>query len=269
VKDLPKYLLLEIKYIYAHFYEGGVSMNQQIQSSSSIGNGIEKNQIGLALQPLLEERIFAYDFLRRTFLEEPSKDFLMMLKENQLALAIPFSDESEEIAEGMSKVQAFLEQKEILTEEGYSRLHWDYTRMFIGPYELAAPPWESAYLNKDKLLFQEETRRVRLAYLKYAFLPKHYLQEADDHLGLELDFMYQLATMAYEKALTGNHEAFQEILKDQVDFLEQHLHIWVPKFVEQVNVHASTEFYRGMAQILRGYLYIDLIALNELLDIEF
>lgn len=62
--------------------------------------------------------------------------------------------------------------------------------MFIGPRELPAPPWESSYLNEDKLLFQEETLQVRMSYLKYNFIPKNYPHEADDHIALELDFMY-------------------------------------------------------------------------------
>lgn len=244
-------------------------MFQQTQEDFSANPLTCENQSILPLQPLLEARIFAYDFLRRTYLEEPSKDFLEALSHHQIALAFPFREESEEIAEGTQKVQSYLEQNNVLSKQGYDKLHWDYTRLFIGPYELPAPPWESAYLNKDKLLFQEETRLVRLAYLKYAFLPKQYLQEADDHLGLELDFMYQLSTMAYEKALAGDYVGFKEILNDQLDFLEQHLLHWIPTFAEKVISHANTEFYQGMAHILRGLLHLDLSALNELLDVEF
>jgi putative dimethyl sulfoxide reductase chaperone len=248
---------------------GGASMLPKTYEAMDSKSFPIQNDSGFSLQPILEARIFAYDFLRRVFLEEPSKDLLRNLIQNQLALVFPFREENFEIAEGTQKVQFYLEEKDILTETEYEKLHWDYTRLFIGPYELPAPPWESAYLNKDKLLFQEETRRVRLAYLKYAFLPKHYQQEADDHLGLELDFMYQLSSMAYEKAKVGESKEFKEILNDQMDFLKQHLGQWTPAFTDNVLSHSGTEFYRGMAQILRGYLQIDLIALQELLGSDF
>lgn len=226
-------------------------------------------QTDLSIQPLLEARIFAYDFLRRIFLEEPRKQFLKNLTEQMLVNAFPFQDEHKLIFEGTLKVEAYLKRQDILAQLEYERLHWDYTRLFIGPYELPAVPWESAYLNKDKLLFQEETRIVRLAYLKYAFLPKQYLHEADDHIGLELDFMYQLSTIAYEKVSRSDYTGFREVLTDQVNFLEQHLTQWVPAFTQSVISHADTEFYQGMAQILKGYLEIDLTALKELLSIEF
>lgn len=220
------------------------------------------------IKPLLATRVFAYDFLRRTFLTEPSRDYLRSLKENQLAGDFPFQEEAAEIGEGAAKVQDYLNTQDVLSAKGYDRLHWDYTRLFIGPYSLPAPPWESVYLNKDKLLFQEETHRVRLAYLKYAFLPKHYQQEADDHLGLELDFMYQLANLTMEKGAAGDQDGFKELLRDQADFLKQHLLLWVPAFAANVRASADTGFYQGMARILQGFIQIDGQALQELSAVE-
>lgn len=220
------------------------------------------------IKPLLATRVFAYDFLRRTFLTEPSRDYLRSLKENRLAGDFPFQEEEPGIGEGAAKVQDYLNTQDVLSAEGYDRLHWDYTRLFIGPYSLPAPPWESVYLNKDKLLFQEETRRVRLAYLKYAFLPKHYQQEADDHLGLELDFMYQLANLTLEKGAAGDQDGFKELLRDQGDFLKQHLLLWVPAFAANVRASADTGFYQGMARILQGFIQIDGLALQELSAVE-
>ncbi|WP_051015687.1 molecular chaperone TorD family protein [Desulfitobacterium dichloroeliminans] len=37
---------------------------------------------------------------------------------------------------------------------------------------------------------------VRRAYLKYKFLPSNYPHEADDHIGLKLDFMAHLSQLA-------------------------------------------------------------------------
>jgi TorA maturation chaperone TorD len=131
---------------------------------------------------------------------------------------------------------------------------------------LPAPPWESIYLNKDKLLFQEETRRVRLAYLKYDLLPARYQQEADDHVGLECDFMYQLALAACEKNKTFDCLGLRDILQDQSYFLNQHLLRWAPAFSSKVIAHADTGFYQGMAQTLKGFLQVDQLALQELLE---
>lgn len=218
------------------------------------------------IKPLLEARIFAYDVLRRSFLEEPSHEYLKLLFKENLIGSFPFSEEDGEIQAGIRQVQSDLGQYDLESETNYNRLHWDFTRLFIGPYELQAPAWESAYLNKERLLFQEETLKVRLAYLKYAFLPKHFQHEADDHLGLELDFMYQLSVKTLKQCEKNSPDELQVIVEDQERFLEEHLLRWVPNFQQNVCQHSDTEFYRGMSRILHGFLRVDRAALTELLE---
>lgn len=220
------------------------------------------------VRALIEVRLHAYDLLRRTFWQEPSVEFLQSLIQTQQMTSFPFNDESLLIAEGANDVTAYLDELKPLTDQAVDQLHWDYTRLFIGPGKLAAPPWESAYLNDDRLLFQEETLQVRRAYLKYNFLPKEYQHEADDHLGLELDFMYQLGLLSLDALNDEKHEEYYVILRDQTEFLEEHLLKWINKFSQTVIQSAHTDFYKGMAKILSGFLSLDLEALEELSTIE-
>ncbi|WP_407313205.1 molecular chaperone [Desulfosporosinus sp. SB140] len=218
--------------------------------------------------PLMELRVSAYNLLRWAFLQEPSKKFLQSLSESVLQ-EFPFQDERTEISQGVQAIISQLKLADFLSEENYDRLHWDYTRMFIGPYELPAPPWESAYLNEERLLFQEETLAVRRAYLKYSLVAKEYGHEADDHLGLELDFMYQLSLLALQKINEEDYGGMVEILLDQQDFLDEHLLKWVPDFCQKVEQSAQTKFYQGMAKILHGYVTIDRQAVEELISYEY
>ena len=218
--------------------------------------------------PLMELRVSAYDLLRWTFLQEPSQKFLQSLSETVLQ-EFPFQEESPEISQGVQDIISQLKEPDFLSEETYDRLHWDYTRMFIGPYELPAPPWESAYLNEERLLFQEETLAVRRAYLKYALIAKDYGHEADDHLGLELDFMYQLSSLALQKIKDEDYGGLVEILLDQQNFLDEHLLKWVPSFCQKTGASARTKFYQGMAKVLHGYLLIDRQAVEELISYEY
>lgn len=218
------------------------------------------------IETLLEARLFGYDLLRKAFIEEPSKDFIQLLREKGVLSSLFFASESESIQDGIETVNGYLQERDALKEEEYQKLHWDYTRMFIGPYKLPAPPWESAYLNEDRLLFQKETLEVRRSYLKYSFLPKHYLHEADDHLGLELDFMYHLTEMVLEKIKEKSLDEAQEMLTDQGAFLDEHLLRWALDLAEDIAKNAETDFYVGMAKILKGFLTIDREAINELLE---
>lgn len=228
-------------------------------------NQAEERQSSMV--PLLKARIFAYDLLRRTFLAEPSREYLLAVCEHHLIEAFPFSQESEQIQAGMEEVAAFLNQDDDSSSDRYDLLCWDYTRLFIGPDKLPAPPWESAYLNDQKLLFQEETLKVREAYRKYGLLPKNFRQEADDHLGLELDFMFHLGERMLAEADSAIESArMAELIADSAAFLQQHLLQWVGALTDDIGMSANTGFYRGMAKILVGFLELDLEALQELND---
>ncbi|MEA1961393.1 MAG: molecular chaperone TorD family protein [Bacillota bacterium] len=219
-----------------------------------------------AVQILLEERVFTYDLLRRIFVEEPSRELIKALHNEDFLHNLPLNEESEELRRGVEDVSNYLKSFDVLSNAEFEKLHWDYTRMFIGPYELPAPPWESAYLDEDRMLFQETTLQVRRTYLKYRFLPRYYMQEADDHLGLELDFMYRLSHMAADSALSRDINTCKQILVDQKNFLEQHLLNWVPLFADNVNESANTAFYIGFAKILKHYLQLDYDVISEILE---
>lgn len=226
---------------------------------------IERRSVEQSI-PLLEIRIFAYDLLRRTFLIEPSTNYLETI--HSVIENFPFANENSSIRAGVDQVLVYLAKNNVLESKVQDRLHCDFTRMFIGPHSLDAPPWESAYLSKERLLFQEETLQARRKYLKYGFVPSNYGHEADDHLGLELDFMYQLSNRTLERVKEADTESssYPDILIDQKVFLEEHLLRWVPDFAEDMAKSAQTEFYVGMAKILQGFLEIDIKALAELLD---
>ncbi|AHF08164.1 TorD/DmsD family molecular chaperone [Desulfitobacterium metallireducens] len=224
---------------------------------------------GSKAQPLLEMRVLVYDILRRTFLEEPTKEFLNLIMDKEFTEEFPFAEENEEIHEGIAQIAVFLQEHDLKSEKEYNDLLWDYTRLFIGPDKLPAPLWESAYLNKERLLFQEQTLKVRHAYLEYQFLPKYFRQEADDHLGLELDFMYQLSELSLNYLQHQDFMGLRKVLTDQKTFLQEHLLKWVPELTAKILDSSNLSFYPGMAKILNGYLTLDLEALVELLDMDY
>jgi len=218
-----------------------------------------------ALAACLEARLFAYELLRKTFRQEPERGFVPALAHGGQVQSFPYREESPEIEQGVALVAGYLSDGRSTSDAAYDELHWDFTRMFIGPYKLPAPPWESAYRTKERLLFQEHTLKVRQTYLKYGLQAPGYPAEPDDHIGLELDFMHQTTRMALTHVERGEGEALTALLRDQMAFLEEHLLAWAPRFAADVVHSAQTDFYRGMARILTGFLAIDRAVLEELL----
>jgi TorA maturation chaperone TorD len=215
------------------------------------------------MQDLLELRTFAYDILRTVFLAEPTKEGIGQLHKGMIE-HFPFKEEHSLLREGIDQVNHYLKYYE--RDEDFDALHWDYTRMFIGPSKIPCPIWESSYLNKEGLLFQEETLQVRTIYLKNQLMSLQNGREPEDHLGLELDFMYQLSNLATDLLKDKNVKQLHSNLRDQQRFLKEHLLTWNHLFCENVNNHAETDFYKGMAKILNGFLNIDKYCLEELLD---
>lgn len=209
----------------------------------------------------LNARGFSYELLSRIFLKEPNDQLLDVLKEGILN-SFPFCEEHKLIEEGISDVEGFFKQNDC---EISNKLNWDFTRMFIGPYKLKAPLWESAYINKERLLFQTETLLVRREYLKYRLLPVNFGSEADDHLGLELHYLYQLNEMMKESFEKNDIVKVNGMIEDQISFLNDHLLVWVPQLKEKIIEHAKYDFYKGIVKILLGFLMVDKLCLKELL----
>ena len=217
-------------------------------------------------------REFAYDILRRFFIEEPQREYVKLFIQNNMIDLFPFQDESDGIRTGVKKIKEYLAAYNPgMIEKHYEDLHWDYTKMFIGPFEVQASPWESVYVRKDKLLFQQTTMDVRKLYNKYGFRAGDYNIEADDHIGLELDFIYHLNRLSIESGEQNSETAIQEIvylLKEQNQFINEHLEKFVPELAKMVQENAETDFFRGMATLLQHYLIIDSNVLTELMNIE-
>jgi putative dimethyl sulfoxide reductase chaperone len=217
------------------------------------------------LEAVLEARAFAYRLLANAFLAEPVRDQVAVLAAAGAVHAFPYAAESDLIAQGMAEVEAYLADPATGTDAAFDALVWDYTRMFIGPGKLAAPPWESAYSNEERLLFQEQTLAVRQVFRSYGLVLATAPANPEDHIGLELDFMYHTCSLAMEQLKAGNVVALEQICRDQLAFLNEHLLAWAPDFAADVVASSQTGYYGGMARLLSGFLRVDRAIVEELL----
>lgn len=224
------------------------------------------------LSDILFARAYAYDILRRFFLEEPSEEYLKHFVQHDMVGQFPFMSDSALIREGVEDIKEHLTTFDVVNKRAdYEDLHWDYTRMIVGPLDLPVPPWESVYVRHDKLLFQAVTMGVRKEYEKFGFEVSDYNIEADDHIGLELDFMYHLTNLSIESAEAKEETSVREVnylLEAQKTFLTDHLLKFAPELSEKMIENAETQFYVGLGKILKGYLQVDLQVLEELINIE-
>lgn len=214
----------------------------------------------------LKARAFALDLLRRIFIEEPTIAFLQLIASKNYLDIFPFQEEDKKIKEGIESINGYLNEQFFQSKEAYEALHWDYTKLMVGPFELPAPPWESSYVRKDKLLFQQTTKEVEKFYQKFGLQIAENQLEACDHIGLELDFIFHLNQLAIEELEKGNMLNVH-LLSEQQRFYKLHLKRFYSDFSKNVYKHSKTPFYKGFANVLNGYLAFDYKLIEELLDL--
>ena len=219
-----------------------------------------------AVELLLCNRLFLYSLLHKLFGREPDEELLNILTEEHTGEA--FTLLSEEEKDIMDRTAAFL--KEVREEKQnpafLEEAKDEYTRLFIGPVSLVAPPWESVYGQKDAMLFQESTLEVRNTYRQYGLIPEGYPHVADDSLALELHFMALLAQRGLDAFYAGKNDDLTADLTGSSDFLKKHLLVWVPKFLERMKGAKTNILYPQMCLVLDEFLRKDAETVKEVLQ---
>lgn len=133
-----------------------------------------------------------------------------------------------------------------------------YTPLFLGPFQLLAPPYGSVYLDGKREIMGASTQDVARLYRQAGLNLSDSIKEAPDHITIELEFMYYLIYRQTE-ALAGNDLAAATVwLDQQADFLHHHLGRWIGKFTEEVRRHTTSgSFYRNLAEVTLSFVERD------------
>ncbi len=137
----------------------------------------------------------------------------------------------------------------------------DYSKLFVGPYGLLAPPYGSMYLEDTRRVMGNSTMDVRNKYEEEGL--DIGLKEAPDHITIELEFMYFLIFKEIEVIRNSDSGNTASYLKKQKVFLETHLGIWVSEFANNVEVNAQTEFYKTLGRLTKSFVEEDLESLSD------
>jgi putative dimethyl sulfoxide reductase chaperone len=216
-------------------------------------------------KPSLMGEALLFGLLGKTFFEELNKGWLETLISEDVFAEAPLGSDQTDVQQGLELLQRWsAENRTGLSEQEIKALKQDEVNLFIGVDRVIAPLWESVYFNERHLVFQEQTLQVREWYARFGLESERLYREPDDHIGLELIFVAHLATLALNALEAQDHEAFENYLQAQRDFLSEHLLRWGPAWARLVRKNAETDFYRGLAYLTRGAL----ATMAELLEVE-
>lgn len=199
---------------------------------------------------ILEYQQSVYDLLRRIFLWEfPLAIFDLLVTTSKTAEGEQsFSPAEQPLFNYLKSIS----NGDIPTV--YKEIQIEYARLFVGPYHLPTPPFESVYRTPAHLMMQEITIDVRTAYSKNGFQVVKMNQEPDDHIGLEFEFVYAMSGKALEAFQKMNLEKLAEFVSEQDEFCQDHLFKWVPEFCHDLKNSTKLEFWRAVAEFTESFL---------------
>ena len=196
------------------------------------------------MQEEMQGELYLYHLLRRLFLSEPTRKLLDEIG----ALPVPPEGElpTQWITLMINAVQSNAPRRDAWLEE----LAVEYARLFIGPIKPLAVPYASFYLSESHQLMTDETVEVRGRYLEAGMALKELYSVPDDHIGIELEFLYYLTKEAFALQRQGYEREAVTLEAMKTDFLADHMAQWVPDFASQVASTTQQDFYKGTALLL-------------------
>lgn len=121
-----------------------------------------------------------------------------------------------------------------------------HAKLFIGPFEVLAPPWASLYLADAHALMGPVSAEVEAFFAEAGLAQDPEQHDAPDHVASELEFLYVL----HHWEATGAPEANPELRER---FWSTHLGRWIPDFTGRVRDAAIHPFYDALANLLSEF----------------
>ena len=203
----------------------------------------------------LAGEMLLFNLLGKAFHAAPNREWLDALVKDDIFAESPFGGAQPDTRAGLALLQTWNRvNRDGISDAALESLQAEYTRLFIGPGPVVAPPWESVSFSEERLLFQRETFQVRAWYARFDLTVPNPHREPDDHIGLELSFVAHLAELALQAIQAHEEEGFQEALEAQRRFLAEHVFRWGPGWCSRVKAASANEFYCGLALVTRGAL---------------
>lgn len=138
----------------------------------------------------------------------------------------------------------------------FEDLQLDYDALFNIPGPKLTFPYESCYTHRNidgtyGRLWQEPAQDMHRIFKEWEIVFAEGWDLIPDHVALELFFMAELCRRA---SFIQEVEDMKRLQEWQREFFQAHLNSWMAEFVDVLEKKTDTEFYRGIAQLLRAFL---------------
>lgn len=140
-------------------------------------------------------------------------------------------------------------------------LQVDYSKLFVGPFELLSAPYGSVYLEEGRTTFGDSTMDVVQFYQQENLTLQ--LKELPDHITIELEFLYYLMLRELECLGDGDLAKSNLYREKQKRFINRHLSKWIDDFTNSIIANTNCGFYKQIAECLQQEINELKIELNK------
>lgn len=126
--------------------------------------------------------------------------------------------------------------------------------LFIGPFELSAPPYGSIYLENTRRIMGDSTVAVQKLYRAAGLALE--VAEAPDHIALELEFIHFLIMGEADAVARGDRDEAIAFAATQSHFLLNFLAPWVAEFCAAIRKGTANTFYTSLADCLEKFIAV-------------
>ncbi len=187
-----------------------------------------------------------YGFLAAVYRQELTSELLQQMKDHRFQEIL--TTLGIELSNGFFKKP----EKDLL-----ENLAVEYAYLFVGPGKHISPH-ESVHHKKEGVqsgqLWGELTAEVKSIIESSGLEYKSEFTGIPDHISVELEYMQQVVQREMQAWKADDDETARLCLKNEKEFVNEHLIRWIPDFCEKVIEAAEMPFYREMARLTRSFI---------------
>ena len=133
-------------------------------------------------------------------------------------------------------------------------LRIEYAKLFMGPFELIAPPYGSVYLDEGGRVMGDSTMEIIDVYQKEDLARSDDFKDLPDHIVVELEFISYLIYMEREALQKSDLDTAKEYLNKQEAFLNAFLQPWIPQFCNKIKEGTNNGFYLALSDCVLTFI---------------
>jgi len=142
----------------------------------------------------------------------------------------------------------------------------EYSRLFLGPFKLVAPPYGSVWLDRAKTVMGDSTAQVAAVYQTHGLQLADDFPELPDHIAAELEFLSYLAFQQRRAQVAGDPIEASRLAAAQLNFINEFLAPWLTPFCQAIIEDGEAPFYMALAGCTAAFVAADSAALQASAD---